>query len=572
MKPRSIRRATKKSLAAHGARFTIDGLRFHFQKLSQYTNPTGGGLDKIPLNTKDWLSLYYAQFEVFEPKSKPIWESSSPPTKPKPVYLRKKTQYQVADHLLGIGKKAYWTGSTRASMLLGLDIDDHDSTDEDEIRKNAEASLELFAEVTGLTPIPCGSPGGINGFLICHRSGISTEAINKVWHKLVRTVDEERCRRGYRAKLEPKGHARIFEAEMKYCGVLFKDPLWNCNPTDDELHSFWAAAEAEANSITGPQLIQCLSTVINSALPETVANETSSKTSVAACDDLLPVFAGQWVKMCRHWAIHGLPSDDSIYQVVHELTLWLFFVELFEVEESDRFEQVAHLLIHFVHNKHNGYVTRINDGQFEEVKNQIFRIVKSTVGNCPEKAKAVFADLRQKRSAGLYVDTWLLAPLLMKDCEASSSHTAALSPVRFTHCCTVSNWLPKPEYWRQKAEQWNPILDESPLPNQLEAGILRYYRRHGLRIKKPTIVKIRRFLNHISACSGEARLGIKSLKKLGFSGHHVRKHIKHLEDMGVIRTVAHSKSIGLSKGFVLLPPYTAMFDEAKKSTTDDCAS
>lgn len=448
---------------------------------------------------------------------------------------------------MGIGKKAYWTGSTRTSTLLGLDIDDHDSTGEDEIRHNAEASLALFAEVTGLKPIPC-----------------------KVWHKLVQAVDAERCRRGLVAKLEPKGHARVFEAEKKYCGVLFKDPLWNCNPTDRELHSFWVGVES--NSISGPQLIELLSTVLNLVVPETVTNDASSKTSVTACDDLLPVFTGQWAKMCRHWAIHGLLSEDSIYQVVHELALWLYFVELFEVEELDRSEQVATLLIHFVCKKHNGCVTRINDGQIEEVKNHIFRIVKSTVDNCSENAKAVFAILRQKRSAGQYSETWLLAPL-MQDCEASTTHSTALSPVRFTHCCTVSKtWLPKPEYWRQKAEQWNPILDESPLPNQLEAGIRRYYRRHGLRIKKPTIVKIRQFLNHISACSGEARLGIESLKKLGFTGHHSRRHIKHLEDMGVIRTVAHSKSIGLSKGFVLLPPYKEMLDEAKNPTTDDCAS
>src|SRR5690242_15996878 len=112
---RSIHRATKTSLATHGAKFSLDGLKFHFGKLKLYTNPTGGALDKIPMNTKAHTAAYYAQFEVFRAKklSEPgPWQEQH---KPRPLYLRKKAQYQVADHLLGIGKKAYWTGSTGPS-------------------------------------------------------------------------------------------------------------------------------------------------------------------------------------------------------------------------------------------------------------------------------------------------------------------------------------------------------------------------------------------------------------------------------------------------------------------------
>lgn len=564
-KQKTIRRATTKSLVAHGARFSLDGLRFHFSKLNTYTNPTGSGIDKIPKNLKSWLSLYYAQFEFHEPS--PVCDSIIQYPKSKPVYLSKKTQYEVADHLLGIGKKAYWTGSTRTSTLLGLDIDDHDSADAEDVQANAEASLDLFAELTGLKPIPCSSPGGINAFLICHKNGLSTEATNNTWHQIVRAVDAERCRRGLVAKLEPKGHARIFQGEKQYCGVLFKDPLWNHNPTDDDLHNFWA--DLEANSISGSQLLQLLSNLVNSVVTEKVEGDSSGKTNCSQGDDLLPVFHGQWAKLCHHLAVNGLPEEDSIYQAVHELALWLYFVELFEVAESDRFEQVAQLLLAYVRKKHNGFVTRINDGQIEEVENQILRILKSTIGNCSENGKALFADLRQKRSAGLYVDTWRLAPLMAQD---SSTLTAPLSPVRFIHCCTVSNWLPKPEYWRRRAEQWTPVLDDSPLPNQLEAGIRRYYQRHGLRIKNPTFAKIRRFLNHIWACGGEARLGVESLWNFGFRNHAARLHIIHLESMGVIRILAHSKSAGLSRGFVLMPSYKKLFEQTNKPTESECAA
>ena len=251
---RGIGRATKKSLASRQADFSLKGLRFHFGKLHQYTNPTGGALDKIPLNNKEWSTNYYAQFEDY-PVHDPIpfddlapWREPVQQTKQR-IYLRKKAQYHVADHLLGIGKKADWTGSTGKSTLLGLDIDDHESPNEADVQANSEQALQLFVELTGLTPVSCKSPRGINAFLICHKWPLTTHGINETWHSIVRSVNAEATRRGLVARLECKGKARIFSKDRQYCGVQFKDPFYALNPIDDQLHEFWDNLEASPVSV-----------------------------------------------------------------------------------------------------------------------------------------------------------------------------------------------------------------------------------------------------------------------------------------------------------------------------------
>ena len=49
--------------------------------------------------------------------------------------------------------------------------------------------------------------------------------------------------------------------------------------------------------------------------------------------------------------------------------------------------------------------------------------------------------------------------------------------------------------------------------------------------------KIVRFLNHLRKKGGEARLGVKSLAKMGFYDHDARKHLEMLADAGIIQKV-----------------------------------
>ena len=557
MNPRpSIYRATKATLAQHHANFSLDGLKFHFGKLHQYTNPTGGALDKIPMNTKAYTAAYFRQFE--QNGSRPYFEPWDEPQPPKPIFLRTKAQYQVADHLLGIGQKSYWTGSTGKSTLLGLDIDDHESKSEADVQANSEEALHLFVEMTGLNPVPGKSPGGINAFLICHKSGMTTQFTNETWHSVVRLINAEARRRGLKAKLEYKGKARIFSAKQEYCGVQFKAPLYSTNPSDEQLHDFWD--ELEARPVTGIQLHDLLTTLENEKHCAETTAPASSTISVTTEDELLPVYKGNWAKQCRAWAINGLPWDDSISTVVGEIAKWLYFVELWRVDEADRVQQVAELLFEFALLKNNGFVTRINRGQEGDVRTHIGRIVESVVARMGEGGKAIFTKLQSQPHMKL-------VPLLK-----SIPLSCSFSPVKSIECRAVLNWLPAPEYRRTKAEQWIYVPDDTPLPEAIEQAISKYYEKHGLTIKKPTRSKLRRFLNHIWSNPGhEARLGLESLQKMGFSNSRSRRHIKNLEKMGVIDTQGYCPAAGVSKLYRLREPALKMFSEATLNPSSDAS-
>jgi hypothetical protein len=542
----SIHRATRKSLTEHHANFSLEGLKFHFGKLNQYTNPTGGGLDKIPLNTKAYTAAYYEQFKTYPAPPSFVPDPLHEPQPAKPFFLRKKAQYQVADHLLGIGQIAYWTGSTKTSTLLGLDIDDHESQSDDLVQANSQQALQLFVEMTGLHPVPCKSPGGINAFLICHKTGMTTEFTNESWHAVVRIVNAEARRRGLVAKLECKGKARIFTEKVQYCGVQFKDPLYATNPTDEQLHAFWD--ELEAKPVTGIQLHGLLTTLENEKYCAEATAAASSTISITTDDDLLPVYKGSWARQCREWAINGLPCDDSIFTVTSELAKWLYFVEL--PESDDRVQQVADLLFEFCKLKHNGYITRLNRGQEDDVRSHIQRIVESTVSRTSASGKAIFAKLQSQPHMKL-------VPLMQ-----TLSPSAPFSPVKSTECCTVSSWLPAPEYRRRRAESWDYVPDDTPLPEALKEAISRYYQRNGLTIRKPTMVKLQRFLNHLWASPGhEARLGVETLRQKMDFGNDARKHIARLEDMGVIDSQGYCAVAGVSKLYRLKERAIEMFTD-----------
>ena len=546
---RGIGRATRKTLEAHQANFSLDGLRFHFGKLKQYTNPTGGALDKIPLNDKVHTALFYAQWDAFDVPTTPLDCETvlcNEPAKQRPLFLRKKAQYHVADHLLGIGKKAYWTGSTgKSTTLLGLDIDDHESPNEADVQAHSQQALQLFIELTGLNPVPCKSPRGINAFLICNKGPLTTHGTNETWHSIIRQVNAEANRRGLLAKLECKGKARIFSKERQYCGVQFKDPLYATNPSDDHLHEFWE--KLEASPVSGARLHDLLSTLENEAHcteSEEKANAPASPLAASiTADELLPVYKGNWAKQCREWAINGLPCHDSMTPVVLHMAKWLYFVELWEINENDRVEQVVNLLTNFCFAKHNGYITRLTNNQEEDVRSHIGRIVKSSIAGTSDQGKAIFAKLQSQRHMKL-------VPLM----QGMSSSFPSFSSVTSIQCCSVldQQWKPAPEYWRDRAEKWIYEPDDTALPDALDARIRGYYAKRAIGLNKPSLVKIRRFLNHLRANSGEARVGIKSLKKMGFTSDHTRQHIKHLEEMGLIVIGDYSPVAGVSRSFRLI--------------------
>lgn len=499
------------------------------------------------MNTIAYVQLHRQQFEPSAPKIiDPLdeWEAIRPQPERKPIFLRKKAQYQVANHLLGIGKVAYWTGSTGRSTLLGLDIDDHQSDSPEAIKQNATEALELFEELTGWHPVTCPSKRGIHGFLVLDKGWLTTLATNELWHNLIRCVQAEGKRRGLKATLECKGKARVINDLVEYGGVPLKDPLAGMNPTDDDLHTFWAVLEERR--LSDKQIQDMLTTLANLGHDVVTSSVASSCDSVQLAEAALisPGSAittsdsGTWVKNCRTWAIHGLLEHDSMAEVVFALAKWLYFVELWEMEENDRFEKVVALLQQFCLHKHNEYITRLIDHKPDEVLSHVKRIVRSAT-DVTESAKSCFARIRDKRSGGQYTEQWFLAPLLLSPVSSS--------PVRLTVCCSVSR---KDKSEKGSPEIWVPSNDESPLPRDMEQRIREALKNTGA--KEKTYTKLVKLINHIRNEGGETRLGVESLKKMGFSNHSQRQHYTMLREMGILLIKEdYSPVLHLGKSFVL---------------------
>lgn len=294
-----------------------------------------------------------------------------------------------------------------------------------------------------------------------------------------------------------------------------------------------------------------------------LAPKTKNKTT---CDiDLSDVCNGQWVQNCQKWAENGLPCEDSIFPVVSQLARWFFFIEFWHLSKDERIEQIVELITAFCMEKNNNFISRLNAGLQEEVESHVERIVETAIKEVDQKGKALFAVVRQKRERGEYSKLIWLEPVIrgveQKDAEPVKQRETVLpssSLVGINRCCTLSGNDSSATTRRKDAEGWEFVPNDTPLPDPLMEGIESYYFGNNLTTYKPTMKKLIRFLNHL-ADNGEARLSVKSLKKMGFSNDRQRQHLKNLEKARIITKGSYSSALGLGTLYRLTKRAKEMF-------------
>lgn len=284
------------------------------------------------------------------------------------------------------------------------------------------------------------------------------------------------------------------------------------------------------------------------------------------CDiNLSEVCNGQWIQKCQEWAEKGLPCEDSIFPVASQLARWFYFIEFFHLPKDERLERITGLLTHFCMEKNNEFISRLNAGLDHEVESHIERIVESAIRNTDTSGKSLFAIVRQKRERAEYSKLiWLESVIRgtgQEDTQVSNtkSYSSSSLPVGINECCTVLNSNSSATTRRKEAEGWEFVPNDTPLPDPLIKGIESYYSKNNLTAYKPTMKKLIRFLNHL-AKNGEARLSGKSLRKMGFSNHGQRQHIKHLEKAGVVTIGTYSTSQALGTLYRLTKRAKEMFE------------
>ena len=146
---------------------------------------------------------------------------------------------------------------------------------------------------------------------------------------------------------------------------------------------------------------------------------------------------GNWAKKLEEIARNGLPADDCLGEIVFEMAKWLYWVEFYDLPESERRDRIIELLNQFVSEKHNGYVTRWNEGQFDDVFSQVSRCLDSAISlNVPDKDKSliIFAALRNKRANGQYKRIIKLEPFILGDEEVTSNSFISSLSTLFSVC------------------------------------------------------------------------------------------------------------------------------------------
>ena len=142
-------------------------------------------------------------------------------------------------------------------------------------------------------------------------------------------------------------------------------------------------------------------------------------------DDLEPFIPDsrgrEWPFWVERMSRIGLVEDDTMAHVIFELAKWLLWIELFE--DDDREARTIELLQGYVLARHNGHVTRLNEGKDEEVLSHVERIVE---GACimSAESKELFLRVRQKRQQGKYERLIEIVPIL------EGRHVEGVIPVR----------------------------------------------------------------------------------------------------------------------------------------------
>ena len=220
-----------------------------------------------------------------------------------------------------------------------------------------------------------------------------------------------------------------------------------------------------------------------------------------------------WCPWIERMAKIGLVEDDSMGAVIFELAKWLTWVEVFD--QDDRQELATELLQSYVLNKHNGHVSRLNQGHEAEVLSQVKRIVASA-GKITQDSEELFERIRQNRRNKKYGRLIMIVPLL-----SGTGATIGLDEEQYN--CTTYYSLP---------------IREDALPPPIEEKLLRYATRERMRRSQgeyPFVRFARRLLNHLWDRKGCARLSTAFLTILVSNVHQQNDFKVVLRDLDLLR-------------------------------------
>ena len=217
----------------------------------------------------------------------------------------------------------------------------------------------------------------------------------------------------------------------------------------------------------------------------------------------------QWVPFVLFLARNGFPSEDSFLPVISTLTKWLFYYELYELPVEERKLRIKEVLCVYCTIKHNGFITRLSNGQSEEVITNIDRLVDHTIQTVNDYGKSVFMDMRYRRDRGQYHTVYEIEADL---CDLDTNSSISICPI----LCGVLSGSD------EGTQAWTYVPDDTPLPDQVERAVVEAFQASGYKMRKkdghyPLLIAITRLINYLAASKTyQRRASQKLLTQMGF--------------------------------------------------------
>ncbi len=109
-----------------------------------------------------------------------------------------------------------------------------------------------------------------------------------------------------------------------------------------------------------------------------------------------------WYQTVLDLACNGLVEDDSIHFAIYHLSKWLYFIELYDLDENARVLKINELILYYITNKHNNFVTRINNGNMNVVIDHAYRSIVSAIKVKDANSLVLFSNIRTKINNNQY--------------------------------------------------------------------------------------------------------------------------------------------------------------------------
>ncbi|MCY2947580.1 MAG: hypothetical protein NTZ71_05330, partial [Planctomycetota bacterium] len=142
-----------------------------------------------------------------------------------------------------------------------------------------------------------------------------------------------------------------------------------------------------------------------------------------------------WCQTVLDLACNGLFEDDSVHFAVYNLSKWLYFIEFYDLDENVRVLKINELILYYIMNKHNNFITRINNGETNEVINHVNRSVVSAIKVKDANSLALFSNIRSKINNNQYKN-------IIKISNAIMGKFSNYSPGLFNKCEIIVHYWP----------------------------------------------------------------------------------------------------------------------------------